>query len=481
MQGLDLENKDKRYLDEKELFILYWILKRKIISTGFSNLFTPNQKFTPVGPITDFNQIATIEEDISNSYEESMKRINHLLGSPTVAIYLLELGKLLDEKGFKVFGNADYSLVDGGFLSEIDENGKDVYKKMYENAVIKNEAEPDFIELVNKLIVKYDGSKWTTSDIEKFIEIYFTHNRKTPLDKAFLSPDDNQTQLAKIIFECTDFVLFITKTKILEKYLHSYLSLYTKDNLDGKSKNGLTGSFFSEGLTIPFNSQFFGYKKQREILVKYIENKYEQFQRVDLEIGHPFFEPEYIGDLKGNEIKIIASKKDAETDLFLFVHTMLALENENYLIIEDFSFGPKGLFDMYDRGFLFRVRLNNTKRNSDTIKIKTYSRVPTFNETTRVLSFMGEDILIAKKEDSDPHKLMRTLFKDTSKVWANDEILEDWGYFLSEEDVTKNKAYQAGKAVNRTIAQETTVKDFLNITTKTISINSKYLKPYKSL
>jgi hypothetical protein len=40
---------------------------------------------------------------------------------------------------------------------------------------------------------------------------------------------------------------------------------------------------------------------------------------------------------------------------------------------------------------------------------------------------------------------------------------------------------QAGKAVNRTIAQETKVKDFLNITTKAISINSKYLKPYKSL
>lgn len=121
MQGLDLENKDKRYLDEKELFILYWILKRKIISTGFSNLFTPNQKFTPVGPITDFNQIATIEEDISSSYENSIRRITHLLGSPTVPKYLLELGKAFDEKGFKVLGNADYSLVDGGFLSEIDE------------------------------------------------------------------------------------------------------------------------------------------------------------------------------------------------------------------------------------------------------------------------------------------------------------------------------------------------------------------------
>ncbi len=480
MQSLDLQNSDKKYLDEKELFMLYWLLKRKNISTTFSNLFTPSKKFTPIGPITDPNQIATIEEDISDSYERAIERIDYLLGSPIVASYLLDLGKKIDEKGFKVFGNADYSLLDGGFLSEQDETGKDVYKKVYENAIIKKDAESEFIELVNKLIVEYDGSRWTTSDIENFIKIYFSHNRKRPL-LDISKNKDNQTQLANLIFANTDFILFISKTKLLEKYLSSYLSLYIKDNLDGRSKEGLTGKFYSEGLTVPLHSQFFGYKKQREILVNYIENKYQEFQRCDLEISHPFFEPEYIGDLRGDEIKLTISKKDTETDLFLFVHTVLALENEGYLTIKDFSFGPKGLFDMYDRGFLFRVQLNNTRRNSDTVKTKTYSKAPSFNDLTRTLSFMGKEILISKKEESDPHKLIRTLFKDMSKVWANDEILEDWNYSLSDEDVTKNKAYQAGKAINRTIAQETTVKDFLSITTKSISINNKYLKPYKSL
>lgn len=97
-----------------------------------------------------------------------------------------------------------------------------------------------------------------------------------------------------------------------------------------------------------------------------------------------------------------------------------------------------------------------------------------FNEKTRELYFMGKNIIIGKKEESDPHKLVKTLFKDVSKTWNNDEILEDWGYSF-DEDVKKNKAYQAGLRVNEIIAQETTVKDLLNVSTKSIKINEKYL------
>ncbi len=97
-----------------------------------------------------------------------------------------------------------------------------------------------------------------------------------------------------------------------------------------------------------------------------------------------------------------------------------------------------------------------------------------FNNKTRELHFMGKNIIIAKKEESDPHKLIKTLFKDISKNWNNDEILEDWGYSF-DEDIKKNKAYQAGLRVNEIIAQETTIKDFLNVSTKSIKINEKYL------
>lgn len=98
-----------------------------------------------------------------------------------------------------------------------------------------------------------------------------------------------------------------------------------------------------------------------------------------------------------------------------------------------------------------------------------------FEEATRILHFTNEKILISKKEESDPHKLIRTLFKDTHKIWANDEILEDWGYSFDEKP-SVNKVYQAGKAINRVIAQDTKIKDFIDVSTKSVSINKKYLK-----
>lgn len=98
-----------------------------------------------------------------------------------------------------------------------------------------------------------------------------------------------------------------------------------------------------------------------------------------------------------------------------------------------------------------------------------------FDDPTRTLHFLGIPVLISKKEESDPHKLIRTLFKDEHKIWPNDEILEDWGYSFDEE-ISENKVYQAGKKINSIIAQDTKIKDFLDVSTKSIAINKKYLK-----
>lgn len=485
MNPLDIENKDKKYLDEKELLILYWLFRYKRISTDVSNLFTPNQKFTPIQIPKEPSEIATLEEDISNSYEQSMQRIGSLMGSPLVLRYLLETGKLIDEKGFIVYANADYSLVEGGFLSTETESGKTIPKQVYKEAILDKKAEKDFIEIVNKLITKYDGSKWTTKDAEDFLAIYFRHNKEqfrvNALTEKTAFYEDTQTRLAKLIFEHTEFGLAIKNTKKLEVFLDRYITSFEKDELDGTSKKGLTGTFLSKGLTTPLHTQFFGFKKQRAMLIKHIEGKYEEYQRNDLEIGHPFFEPEYIGDYTNDTVKLVPlNDKDKIKDLFLFVHSMLSLEKEGYLVIEEFSYGPKHLFDLYDRGYLFKVRLSNKRKTTEPVKEIKIDKNPIFDDKNRKLIFAGKEILIAKKEESDPHKLMRTLFKDVSKTWANDEIQEDWGYSFGEK-IKKNKAYQAGKAVNRTIAQETTIKDFLEITTKTISINPKYIKLRKSL
>ncbi len=413
-KALDMENKEGKYLDEKELFILYYLLRKKHISTLWSNVFTPNGKHDIHLP-RSFADIATIEEDINDSILRSIEKIHSKMQSSEILSYLLELGKSLDEKGFSIYCNADYSLIEGGFLCNYQsatmyeylkatENGRNDTKKyktlnksqkdfldkaienkdfnfdpvefsnlattpidVYQEAILNKKADKDFIELVNKLITPYDGSRWDTKDAEKFLEIYYRHNKeqfkKVTVEMA-LWHESAQTKLAKLIFENTDIHLNIKNTKKLQSHLDKYIELFRKDGLDGLSKRGLTGGFLSEGMTIPLDRQFFGFKKQKDLLIKHIEGKYEEYQRDDLEIGHPYFEPEYIGDEKKDEIKFSLSTKDKIKDLFLFVHAMIALEHEKYLDIEEFFYGSAGIFDLYERGFVFKIRLKKNRKES---------------------------------------------------------------------------------------------------------------------
>ena len=102
-----------------------------------------------------------------------------------------------------------------------------------------------------------------------------------------------------------------------------------------------------------------------------------------------------------------------------------------------------------------------------------------FDDATSILSFLGEAITISARVQSDAHDLLRTIFKDRAKVWEVYEVIDDWGY-QADEKAPKNKVYQAGKSVNRIVAQHTKVKDFLIITTKNVAINKAYLREMKS-
>lgn len=97
-----------------------------------------------------------------------------------------------------------------------------------------------------------------------------------------------------------------------------------------------------------------------------------------------------------------------------------------------------------------------------------------FDDENCKLNFMGKDIIISNKQDGDAYMLLKTIFRDKNQYWNIDDIANDWGYD-SVKDMPKNKIYQAGMKVNATIAQETTIKDFLDVTTKSVKINEKYL------
>ncbi|MFA5095327.1 MAG: hypothetical protein WC447_01535 [Candidatus Paceibacterota bacterium] len=414
---LDTENKSKNYLDEKELFILYYLSKNKHISTQGSNVFRPNEKTIYHKP-DGLNDVAELEKNLNKHILEAEEKREKKLQSSIVANYLIGLGRTFDEKSFAVFGDADYSLVEGGFLT--DDFHKEMYDylalskekrekdkklnkeqkifleniiskkldlndietrvrftklanppiKSYQEAILNKKAEKEFIELVNKLIKEHDGGKWNTEDVEKFLEIYYKHN-KEQFKKNVTTPrtwlfEDNQTKLANLIFAHTDFHLFIKDNTKLNNYLKEYIKLFKKDELDKLSNKGLTGSFFTTSRLIPLNNQLWGFEKQKEILVQHIEKNFNEYKKSSLQISHPYFEPVYEGDTEEGITEItISPKNEDEADRFLFVHTIIALEYKKFLEIKSLFYGYMDLFDLYDRGFVFQIKLPKEVNNKD--------------------------------------------------------------------------------------------------------------------
>jgi hypothetical protein len=109
-------------------------------------------------------------------------------------------------------------------------------------------------------------------------------------------------------------------------------------------------------------------------------------------------------------------------------------------------------------------------------EIKTLS----FDSSTSLLLFNSKTIEISKTKNSDSHYLLDILFKNKEKVWACDEIWED-PYFHSENKeydpkTDWRKIYNSARLINEKVAIETTIKDFLNSTKTSVSINKKYIQ-----
>ncbi len=151
----DIENTHNNYLDEKELFILYYLYRNKRISTMFSNVFIPNPKEETVRP--------------EATPEELFNRITYRGQSSIVLNYLLKLGKTLDESGFSIHCNADYALVEGGFLTDDFHKEMSSYLELSEEErksnKILNEKQKDFLEEI------ISGKK-ELADINVSVEYY---------------------------------------------------------------------------------------------------------------------------------------------------------------------------------------------------------------------------------------------------------------------------------------------------------------------
>lgn len=499
MSGLhfDIENNSKNYLDEKELYILFYLLKNERIST-YSGVFVPNPKQVLIKPDT--------------TPEDLWERMNYRGQSVVVLNHLLNLGKNLDEKGFSIYCNADYSLVEGGFLTDdfhkemydylnlseserkkhtvLNKEQKDFLEEVisgkldlkdintsvqftklanppvecYRECILNKKADKEFIDLVNKLVTDYDGGLWKTEDIEEFLNIWYQSNKSIKIDREQgIFYEDNQKKLSRLIFENVEIVLVLKNTQKLEEYLNDYLNLYKNDNLKGLSRTGLTRSFFSSGYAEDINKSFYGYKRQRDILVKHIETVYDEYQRKDLEITNPYIEPEYIGDDKIGTVKIRPVKENKERDSFLFIHTMIALEKEGYLNINEYSYGTKEMFDLYDRGFLFEVNLNSIPDEQNVLN-------EVFFDTEKSLLKIKEYEVKIQKFNDQYHTL-RIIFTEPSKEWFFSEVSEKYDIAKRLPD---KKFYNAIYQINQKL-KTIGITDFFISTRQSVQINKKYL------
>ena len=237
-----------------------------------------------------------------------------------------------------------------------------------------------------------------------------------------------------------------------------------------------------------------------------------------------YFEP----ILKKEEMVHLSKQLDDYVDNFL--NKELFVYNKNYLLFEEqknYLFGKiekMGAIDKYganfiisdtqsDNGFLFIhtlyamqklkylgiLRLWHETEDYNTTKITFFANVVVFDplidevnsrfkeinpslvyegydDTHKSIGFAGKKIELSKGgRETDPVLLIKTLSKEPTRYWFEDEILEDWGY-REKDEAKKNKVYFAAKKVNQIIKEIIKIEDFLDHSTAKFRINPKYLK-----
>lgn len=141
---------------------------------------------------------------------------------------------------------------------------------------------------------------------------------------------------------------------------------------------------------------------------------------------------------------------------YLFIHSLVALEYLGYLEIKSLDDGKA------------RIYVNDKLLEGENIDSG-------LQYSNGKLHIKGKIITISKSENSMQHLLLKTIFSDKNKLWDFDEISEILGRDYDHKN-DWNKYYQTGLKINKKIDEEIGVNNFLEITTKTVRIEEKYLE-----
>lgn len=106
-------------------------------------------------------------------------------------------------------------------------------------------------------------------------------------------------------------------------------------------------------------------------------------------------------------------------------------------------------------------------------QIGTSSGVIAYNQAKSLIMFLGKEIKI--QPNTTYEVVCKILFKNKQsmrKVWSWDEIVDIMGDKGSRK---QRSIYDATRYINLKIGMETTIKDVLLVTTKTIQLNPQYI------
>jgi hypothetical protein len=250
-------------------------------------------------------------------------------------------------------------------------------------------------------------------------------------------------------FEFSDYISPKNR-KILADFMGKYITNFIDDSLQKNRAN------------------FYCFSKQKEKLIRELFYKEKDYGK-SLILEYP----------RSVDIALGADEE------YLFIHTLIALEKLGYLEVDEIWISDMDLPpEKQTEGYKVKLNLKDKffEEEDEIIYGKIFKK-PTakeqkvkaidFDETKSILHFDGKEIIISKTRNSNGHYLLKTLFKNKGKIWEFDEIAEDWNDEYEKDGW--NRYYNAGYAVNEKIAKETTIKDFLDITNKTVAINKKYL------
>lgn len=221
---------------------------------------------------------------------------------------------------------------------------------------------------------------------------------------------------------------------------------------------------FINGELLIADTNYFNFQKQRQLFIGLIRD-----MKALEEYGKNF---------------IISNRDNTlnpfyKNDSTLFIHTIYALEYLWYLRVLNLDFsGASEYYPDYkvnilpSESFKELIYQDFKKENPKTV-------IEWYDEKKWTLSFAWKKITISKSgKETDAKLLLATLMKAEWEDYIyNDEILEDWWY--NDEDqknIPKNKVYFAGQAVNKAMQLQTSIEDFLDITTTKARISPKYRK-----